>query len=76
MAANHFSRAVRRLQELKMPMESALVRLSLARAMARQGDVEGAELQLAAAGRVFGQARAGFYIKQCERLLQESKQPP
>lgn len=75
-AASHFSSAVRRLQELEMPMESALVRVSLARAMAYQGDVEGAELQLAAANRIFGKAQAGFYLRQCERVLQESKQPP
>jgi hypothetical protein len=37
-----------------MPMESALLRLSLAGAMARQGDIEDADLQLANARRSFG----------------------
>jgi DNA-binding winged helix-turn-helix (wHTH) protein len=75
-AAGHFNHAIRRLQELKMPMETALVRLSLVRSMARQGDVEGAELQLAAASRVFGQARARFFMKQCEHLLQDIRHKP
>jgi hypothetical protein len=59
-----------------MPMETALVRLSLARTMVLQGDVEDAELQLATAGRVFSQAQARFLMQQCEHPLQESRQPP
>jgi len=75
-ATGHFNNAIRRLQDLKMPMESALVRLSLARAMTHQGDLEDAELQLSAAYRVFEQARARFFMQQCERLRQGSRQPP
>ena len=75
-ATVEFTRAARLLQERDMPMESALACLSLARAMARQGDAMDAELQVAAARRIFERAQARSYLEQCEAVRQEIKPQP
>jgi tetratricopeptide (TPR) repeat protein len=65
-AAAHFAPLVRALNALQMPIESALVRLRLARALGRQGDAGGAGLELAAARHVFEAAGAAWYLKMCD----------
>jgi DNA-binding winged helix-turn-helix (wHTH) protein len=72
-AQAHFRSAARALAELDLPVESALVRISLARALLQQGDADGAEMELTAAKRVFVRAQASLYLNMCESLLQQSR---
>ena len=70
-AAQHFRSAVRLLKELDLPIESAVVRMRLAKTMAQQGDREGAELELGTARRTFETTQARWYLNMCNNLLQE-----
>ena len=70
-AAQHFRSAARLLKELDLPIESAVVRMRLAKTMAQQGDREGAELELGTALRTFETTQARWYLQMCNNLLQE-----
>lgn len=70
-AARHFKAAARLLAELELPIESAVAGMRLAEVLARQGDREGAQLELGAALRVFERTQARWYLNMCNTLLKD-----
>jgi DNA-binding winged helix-turn-helix (wHTH) protein/predicted negative regulator of RcsB-dependent stress response len=67
-AVRHFRGALRLCHALSAPVESGEIRRALARVLLAQGDVEGAEIELGAAMRLFQQAGADGQLARCEPL--------
>lgn len=61
-------RALHCFQEMHAPLEAAVVRLRLAELLCREGDVEGAGLELGGAEPVFRRAQAAWMLERCSRL--------
>jgi len=68
-AIRHFKLAMAKLKNLELPIEAAITRMGLARALLLNGDREGAEMELRAARRVFAESQAHFYAQKSEELL-------
>jgi DNA-binding winged helix-turn-helix (wHTH) protein len=68
LAVHHFRTAIHLLHGLDLPIESAVARMRLAQCIAQQGDREGAEMELAAARRVFERTQARWYLSMCDTL--------
>jgi DNA-binding winged helix-turn-helix (wHTH) protein len=68
-AIQQFKEAMEKLKQLELPIEAAITRMSLARALLQNHDREGAEMELNAARRVFAESQAYFYAQRCEELL-------
>ncbi len=70
-AIRSFRHAVQTLREVDSPVDTGIVRLRLAVALARLGDSEGADLELLTAGKTFARTEAAFYVEQCAAIRRE-----
>lgn len=61
--------ALELLNDLGLQLESGLVRISLARALHSDGDMQGATMELNTAEGIFKRSGADFYLKLCKKAL-------